>query len=59
MSLSDKKRYDGSLEVYEQDNVRDFIRELKEELINEGFVSRADKSHFHKIIDELAGEKLI
>lgn len=41
------------------DDVREFIKELKDKIIKEGFVSRADKDWFHKIIDELAGDKLI
>ena len=41
------------------DEVREFIKELKEEVANYGYIDNEDVIALHSEIDKLAGEKLI
>ena len=64
MSLSDKrnfkysKKYDETKMFFYGEDVKEFIKELKDNLETFKFIYK-DKELFTELIDKLAGEKLI
>jgi len=55
--LSDKMRWDGSLEVYEEKYVKQFIKTLKYELLTKGH--RLTRKRIKTTINRLAGSRLV